>query len=274
MTPPLMHVETWLGLARDPRLGGWLQVGGLLGARLLPLVMMSPVFGGRNLPVRARLALCLMLVGVYWPAIAGSCGQGWAAGPFGLLMLKETAIGLTAALMVVGWFEAAAAAGGLVDMARGGAMASLLDPQSHQPHSPMGLFHHQLAVALFVALGGHRALIESLGWSFAALPVDAAAPPHLVGTGAIGGCIALASDLLTLGMRLAAPALLAALIGDVCLGVVNRMAPRIEAYFLGLPLKALIGLACTAAALGITMEVTVEALRDGLGALADRLGAR
>jgi flagellar biosynthetic protein FliR len=66
-------------------------------------------------------------------------------------------------------------------------------------------------------------------------------PAHL---GRVAGLVLGASaQMLEAALGLAAPALVALLLADLVLGAIGRTAPQIPLYFVGMPLKALLGVA-------------------------------
>ncbi len=70
--------------------------------------------------------------------------------------------------------------------------------------------------------------------------------------------IALAGDLITTGVHLALPVLAALLLTDITLGLLARLAPQIQVFFLGLPLK----LSVTLISLALTLGFLFPALGD------------
>ena len=67
--------------------------------------------------------------------------------------------------------------------------------------------------------------------------------------------------MLVAALGFAAPVLAALFLADLALGVVNRVSPQIQVYFIGMPLKALLGV------LLFMLAITgmVAALRGELG---------
>ena len=48
--------------------------------------------------------------------------------------------------------------------------------------------------------------------------------------------------MIAIGVQLAAPAMIALLLTDLFFGLINRVAPQINVFFLGLPVKMVVGL--------------------------------
>jgi flagellar biosynthetic protein FliR len=208
---------------------------------VLPLVLLAPFFGGRLVPAPAKIGLAGAVALLVYPHVASAVP---ALGPLHLVLLfaKEILVGVALGLCVSLVFHAAEAAGRLVDVARGANLSELLVPQSGTRASPTGDLYLQLAVVLFLAGGGHRLVLAALGHSYAVVPVHAL--PTAVGLEALAAAaIDLTGGLLAVALGLAAPVLIAAILTDLALGLVNRIAPQLNAYVLGMPAKALAGAA-------------------------------
>ena len=240
-----------------------LLVAAALLARLGPLIWLAPFIGGRLVPPLVKTTLALLLAGVLYPQVAGQLDALIASGPVAVAaaVAKESVIGLALGFIVGLVFWAAQAAGWLVDAARGANLAEAMVPQQGERSSPLGSLYFQLAVVLFIALGGHRLFIAAMARSYEALPLHRF-PDASGWLGLARLCIRLSGDLVLVALSLAAPVVAAVLVTDLALGWVNRFAPQINVFFLAMPLKALLGIAVVV--LGLSL------LLGGLPPLMDR----
>lgn len=235
-------MEALLRILDLPGLMGAAQMGGLLFLRLLPLVAFTPVFGGPALPQRLRMGLTLVLTAALLPAFAVDFAQQIAWHRYAALAAKEALVGFTLAFFVLILFETLATFGALVDLARGATIANVLDPLTQQQQSILATFFTQLAVVLFLTLGGHRLLLAAVGRSFALLrPVDLL-PAALWGPAATGELIALVAELFLIAIQLAAPVIVVLFLLDFALGIMNRVAPQMEVFFFSMTIKGGLGL--------------------------------
>jgi flagellar biosynthetic protein FliR len=227
----------------------WLVALFLGAARTVPIVFLIPAFGGPTLPTSVRLglglalsALCLPFTVALAPASAGPIL--WIA-----LLGREIVVGAVVGFVVGCFFKAAEAAGRLTDVLRGANMAEVLAPMSEGRSSPLGEIFLLLAVVLFSAGGGLGHVALALERSYEAVPLRPLDPS---GTLAAAAKLVIWSSgkLLTAGVALAAPAVVAFLLTDVILAGVARMAPQIPIFFVGMPLKALLGVGVVLVSLG------------------------
>lgn len=231
-----------------------IQFTALVVSRLLPLVILTPIFGGEALPARLRFGIAIVL------ALALGCGVYDSSRPIlpgallTLLVCKELLIGVILALLVTFVFQAAAIFGALIDQARGQGAITISDPHTKQQQTAFSIFSVQLAVVCFLSLGGHIVLLSALADSYRLSPIDEIAPAQLnpkVSTPLILRSLA---DMMSLGVRLAAPALIVTTLVDVVVGLITRAAQQIDVGALTLGAKGLIVLAITTAGLAIALS--------------------
>jgi flagellar biosynthetic protein FliR len=216
---------------------------GLLGAaRILPIFLIAPFFGGRLVPATVKVGVAITFVVLVWPALHLATPDLSALGPVTLvaLFLKEIALGVVLAFLVSMPFWAAEGAGRLADTARGANLAEVLVPQTGAQTSPLADVALQLAVILFFAVGGHLLFLRALAESYQAVPlVGFPAAATVQGLGDLA--VEATSRLILVTLGLAAPVLAALFLADLALGLVNRVAPQIQVYFLGMSLKGVLG---------------------------------
>ncbi|MEM7624471.1 MAG: flagellar biosynthetic protein FliR [Planctomycetota bacterium] len=254
-------MERFAAILNDPTLRVLAQTGGLLLARLLPLVVLTPMVGGKLLPRRFRFGVALALVIALLPSFAaGAPPEAIPRGLFVVLLMKEAAIGLCLAFVITLMFDTLDAFGGMVDLARGATLGNVFNPLT-QTQSPLSsVFFVQLGVVLFLTVGGLRAVLDGLGHSFTAAPLYAVAPPELFGpaSGGAAAAIGLVGELMIVALRLAAPVLVVLLLVDVVLGLINKVAPQIQVFFIGLSVKATLGVAVLLVGMAVTFAVVFE----------------
>lgn len=243
-----------------------LAVGYLLAlTRATAWIVVSPPFATRSIPARIKVGFAAALALAVGPRLAD---QAVALDAASLLSAAATqvAVGVVLGFVGVVIFAAAQAAGALLDLFGGFAMAQVLDPQSNIQTSLFGRFYNLLATTLLFAIGGHLLLVRGFLHSFDAVPATGfrAGPVGEVLTDAVG-------VLLVAALELAAPLLAALFLADVALGLLSRAAPELHVLVLGTPVKILITLGLVGVALpllpGATSALVERIVRDGLEAV-------
>lgn len=253
-----------LDLLASPAVAAAAQQGLLVLARILPLALLAPIFGGAGASFLVRLAAALMLALAITPALGlGNSGLHDGA-TLALLAAKEVLVGLTLAMFVRVLVGALWATGLLVDLTRGAGLVNVLDSGAPRHPSPLAAFASMLGVTLFVTAGGHGVVLAALADSFASAPPSEPLPVSFVGRPAAEAMISLTAELFVVAVRLAAPLIVLVLLLDAALGLLSRLATPMHAYFLGLSLKGLIALLMLAALLAVAYRSAFSPFMDAM----------
>lgn len=237
----------------------------LVSARVVGLMMLAPLWSMRTIPVRARGAAAVVVTLTLLPMVAGAPID--PSGPMPLLavaseFLVGVAIGLTAAVFLHGLTVAAEVVSLQMGLSLGVAFGGMSDVGS----PGIGQLYGQFALVLFAMLGGHVMLITGLGASLVALPPGA----PLDFTGGAMSLLALGGTVFSVAVRVAAPVMVALLVTNLALAVLNRAVPQLNTMMVAVPITVgvgLIGLGATLALVGGEVTRWVSGLDDALAGL-------
>ncbi len=213
----------------------------LLMTRVLPVIILTPFLGGETVPQEVKLGLGVMLGLVLYPVIIAQVRNiPISAFYFIALMLKELFIGLTISFIVSLVFDAANAAGSLIDTMAGTNQAQLMVPSMGQNASLFSNLQMQMTTVLFLSLGGHHIVIQTLGDSLALIPLDQY-PRFSHGNWAFFETVLrVFGDMVRIALALASPVLLATFLVDLALGMINRVAPQVQVFFVAMQIKPVV----------------------------------
>jgi flagellar biosynthetic protein FliR len=235
----------------------------LIATRLSAMLVIAPVFSSRVIPARVKAGLVILVSYIALPIVAaegGTVPDGLIA--FASLAVKEAIIGFAFGLIAQFLFAAFQTAGAFIDITAGFAIAQTFDPSANVSTSILGRWYNLVAVAAFLALGGHQLLVAGVVRSFTLAPPLAS--PDLGAV--VVGVLAQADDILLVVVQIAAPIIGALLITDVTLGVISRSVPQMNVFIVGLPLKIIVALAGTAillpALIGLTNSLSGQMFSD------------
>lgn len=219
-------------------LSGWGVSFMLVMTRVSAMMYAFPFFGSPAVANRIRILFTLVLSFMILPIVGvEGLGHDWGLGQLGLSIGRELAIGLLVGFGTKFMFEAFSLAGTFAGRQMGFAIADLVDPVTAAPQSMVGQFWALVAILLFLTVNGHHFLIRLLLQNFEVVPLDTgvmrAASGRLLITGS--------TDMFHLALRLAAPALILTMMMDIGVGVLSRAMPRLQVFFVALPLKLLVG---------------------------------
>jgi flagellar biosynthetic protein FliR len=216
-----------------------LQLALIMG-RVLPITLIAPFLGGELVQSEVKIGVGITLSLILYPIVSTTEQFPISAFLFIGWLTKEVAIGGAVAYICSMIFEAARSAGTFVDTMSGANQATVMVPQIQQQASLFADLQFQMTVVLFLTLNGHHIVISALADSFHSIPI--LGYPHFSnGTWSfIDLMMRSTAQLLVLCVALAAPAAAATYLTDVALGLVNRVAPQIQVFFMSMSIKPIV----------------------------------
>jgi len=205
--------------------------------RIAAMLMIAPVFGARNVPVRMRLMLALLLTGVVAPLLPAVKAVDPLSAAGVLLVVQQMLIGLVIGFSVQLVFAALTLAGQTTAMGMGLGFASMVDPQNGVQEPVVGQYYLVVATLLFLAMNGHLALIRALVDSFQLLPIGGG----WLGAGDFETVAGWGGRLFGNALMVALPAVAAILLINIAFGVVSRAAPQLNIFGVGFPVVMTLG---------------------------------
>lgn len=235
---------------------GYLQCMMLTAVRITAFLVIAPPFSHNSFPLRIKgmLGLGLGLV------IAARLSTGFEVmdyWPFLVALLVELAAGLALGFLVYLVFAAIQSAGGLVDLFSGFQMAMGYDPGSMVNGAQFTRLFQMTALALLFSSDGYQMVLGGLSASFDAIPLGAGFAPD--GTAEL--MVTATTGMFVAAIQIAGPMIVVLFLADAGLGLLTRIAPALNAFQLGFPLKILITL-FLAGTLFMALPRVVAALAD------------
>jgi flagellar biosynthetic protein FliR len=145
---------------------------------------------------------------------------------------SELALGLSIGFVCRIVLSAAEAAGELVAQLSGLGSASLFNPQLGHQDSVISRMFTLLAMLLFLSSGSHRVVLAYLVESFSAVPLGSSFSPADVVSLVLDTVV----GAIAIGVRIAMPVVAIALLLQVGLAIMARMAPSLQVFNIGFPL--------------------------------------
>jgi type III secretion protein T len=208
-----------------------------IGARLIPVAFMCPLFGGSHAPTHVKLGVVLS-VAVFLHQAGGVGAALQVATPFELLGLavQELAYGLSLGLIASLPFDAARMGGRFIDLFRGSSAEAAL-PLAGTKESASGDALYHLLLALGSAGALMPLLMRALTKSYALAPLGWFRPTDAWAE----QMAALVGNTFSSAFALGAPIAALALTVDLGLGLASRAAPSMNLQETGTPLRILAG---------------------------------
>ena len=210
----------------------------LIFARIGTLFMLVPAFSEQAVSVRVRLVLALMVSLMMYPMVATKYGVV-PANFMGLLvamgreLLVAMLIGMSAKLVMAGLQIAATA----MAFQMGLSFAMGPDPSSGQQTVQLGTFMSMVAVTMIFVTNLHYLVIAAMHDSYTLFPVNQGLP--------VGDIAQYATDIIAdafvIGLKLAAPFIVYGLLFYFGLGILSRLMPQLQVFFIAMPANILVG---------------------------------
>lgn len=210
----------------------------LIFARMGAMVMAMPALGDGHVPSRIRLVFALGLTLVMLPLVRDSYDAiPVTLGAVLVAMFSEMVIGLFIGATARMLTAAIQVAGTIIAFQSGLAFAQNVDPTQGTQSAIIGTFMALLATTLIFSLDLHYLLLAAVRDSY-----DLFKPGQVLPFGDFGEmAVQIVSGAFRVGVQLAAPFLVFGLVFYMGLGVLSRLMPQLQVFFLAMPANILFG---------------------------------
>ena len=236
----------------------------LVFARIGSAIMVLPGFGEVTVTTRVRLGIALALSFVMLPVIAvhlpalpedssalllllgGEILVGLAIGMVGRLLITSLQIG-----------------GTIIAFNTGLGSAQMFDPSAQQQGAITSAFFTTLGVTLLFVTDLHHLMLVALAESYVAFVPGGALP--------VGDFADLAAQMVArafrLGLQMAMPILIVSMVIYIAMGLMARLMPQIQVFFIALPIQLVAGFLILAFTLTASMTLFLEEFRESFANL-------
>ncbi|WP_411286646.1 flagellar biosynthetic protein FliR [Phenylobacterium sp.] len=236
---------------------------GLVFARLGAVVMLIPGIGESFIPPRIRLAFAFAMTLMLFPLLgdavppipASSSGVAGA-------VIKEVLIGLMIGAILRLFMSSLATAGEIVSIQTTLSFAQTANPSQAQPTTTLATFLGLMGIVLIMSTDLHHLFLGAIVRSYSLFPFSR--DIQVADAGQLA--IQTVAKSFALGLQLAAPVVVFSLVFNIATGLVGRVMPQFQIFFVATPLMVLMGLSVFALSLGVIGMVWVDRYRELLGA--------
>ena len=236
-----------------PELSGIVLTYLLVFSRTGSMMMLLPALGEGGIPAQVRLVLALAVSVALAPTVQSDypAHAPATALQLGLLVAQEVTCGILIGSMSRVIMSALQTAGYLIATQTGLAYAQTVDPTQHEQGAVIGNFFSLLGAVLIFSTDLHHVAIGAIAGSYHMLPPGAALP-----TGDMAELtVRLVSSAFVLGFQLAAPFIVFGFALYAALGILARLMPQLQVFFVALPINILFGFVLMALLLGSMMTL-------------------
>ena len=230
-------------------------------ARLGTMIMMFPVFGEVTVSPRIRLVIALACTLLLTPVVRGHYPPmpGSFAGVMAIVF-GEIFVGLLIGGMARLVTSALQVAGNMISMQTGLSFAQNFDPTQGIQGALVGTFLSLIGITMIMATDLHHLLLAALSGSYVHF-----VPGKLP---AMGDALALildtSAEAFTLGIQLSAPFIVFGLVFYLAMGILAKLMPQVQIFFIVTPASIALGFALLMVLLGGSMSWYLGRFQDHL----------
>ena len=238
----------------------------LLFARVGALLMVFPGIGEGFVSPRFRLGLAIAVAFLMMgPLSARLPALPTDGGALLLLIGVESLVGLSIGIAARLLLTSLNVAGNVIAMQTGLGFAMSVDPTQGAQGAIVSTFLVTLAIVMIFISGAHTLLFGAIMRSYDLFPPGTAAPVadflELV--------VRFVSASFLLGIELSVPFLVLSLVFYAGLGVVSKMMPQFQVFFISMPLSILAGFGLLLLLIGLMMQIFLDRFAESFSGLAN-----
>jgi flagellar biosynthetic protein FliR len=243
---------------------GLLTVYMLVFSRVGAMIMLLPAVGDMGVPPRVRLSLALAISLAMAPTVAKLYTNiPDAPMAFGLLIAQEITCGVVIGAIARLIMSALQVAGYLIATQTGLAYAQTVDPTMGVQGAILGTFFSLLGTVMIFATNLHHLAIGAIEGSYRLLPPGGSFP-----TGDLAElAIRYTSGAFLMGLELAAPFVVFGFVVTASIGLLARLMPQLQVFFIAMPINILAGFLIMMLLLGSMMTLVLDFYGQQMGAL-------
>ena len=231
--------------------------------RVAGMMLFAPLFGSSRIPRRVKALLVIVLAFGLMPSVPVPPVLPDTTWVLALAIAGELVFGLAMGMVLSFTFIAAQWAGEMIGQQMGLNLSEVFDPQFGSGGSIVGEFYFMLTLVIFLAMGGHHAMISGVRASFDALPLlTVGMSPSLLDL-----IVGLLQSAATLAIQLAGPTFVTMLVVDVAMGFVSKTMPQLNVMSAGLSMKSVIGMGVLIIGMTLTSGVIGERVMESMHAV-------
>ena len=234
----------------------------LVFIRISAALMAMPGLGGTLVQARARLWVGMSFAFVMLPVVAPTIPPlPHQPAQLFLLILGEIVIGLFLGAVTQALMSSMDMAGTFVGFQTGMTNAFSFDAISQQQSQLLTGFLNTVALTVIFASDMHHQMLRAITESYDVFP-----PGQPLMLEDFSTTLAhLATHSFEMGMRLAAPVLVFGMVFQSGMGLLSRLVPQMQIYFVAMPVQLLLGLWMLMVGLPMMMLLFLQDFAAGLG---------
>ncbi len=233
--------------------------GGLVFARIGAMVMLMPGIGENVVPPRIRLSFAVLMALLLAPIVGKSIVTvPSSVGAIGGAVLHEVLVGLMIGAVLKLFVSSLTTAGEIISLQTTLSFAQTTNPAGAQTSTAVATFLSMLGLTLIMVTDLHHLFIGAMVKSYDLFPFTRPVPVN----DAAALAVRTVADSFKLGLQLSAPVLVFSIVFNLATGLVGRVMPSFQIFFVTSPLSVILGLSLLGLSLGGIAMVWTDRYRE------------
>lgn len=210
----------------------------LFTIRITGAFIAAPIFGNKALPVLVKLFLSLFIAYLLFLTVDTSQIQIELSLWFLVVSaIKEIITGLILGFMLNFVFYGVLYAGAFIGFDVGLSFANIFDPAEGLSGNAIGEILYFTTLLVFLLINGHQYLIEGLTYSFLVIPIGSSVLSQSLSDLLIN----YSAQVFVIALKIAAPIIVSFFLVNIAEGIISRVIPQMQVFFVTQPLKIGLG---------------------------------
>ena len=237
--------------------------------RIGAMFMAAPIFSVRQVPVRFRLLLAVLITLLVQPVLPPAPVVAVLSVDGLAIAGQQILIGIALGFLLQMAFQALVFGGQVMAYSMGLGFAHMMDPANGVQVPVVAQFWLILAMLAFLLMNGHLILIAALVDTFTVLPIATDG----LGRAGLWELLSWASRMFAEGLLMTMPVVVSLLLVNIGLGIVSRAAPQLNIFAVGFPISLMMGFLLIWATLPQVMKNFSALVDEAFDVSAAMLGA-
>jgi len=236
----------------------------LIFIRISSALIASPIFGNKAFPILNKIFLSILIAYILFLTIQF---DSFEAVPTSWMIfvysIKEAITGLTIGFMLQIVFWGVSFAGTLIGFDMGLNLAEAFNPMEETNNNIVGEFLYYGAILVFFLIDGHHYIISGLKYSFSVIPIG----KFIFSRALVDLIVQYTGSVFVIAVKIASPIMVSFFLIHIAEGILTKLIPQIQIFFVTQPLKIALGLFLLAFITPIYVYVIKNLLQDYEGRL-------
>lgn len=244
----------------------------LIFIRIYSAFAATPIYSHASIPAQVKIFIAFIIAFIIFSItkeanIAVEFNAWWLFS----MAIKEIIVGLIIGFSINLIFYGFNFAGTFVGFDMGLAMAQVMNPIEETNGNVVGQIIYFMALMIFFIIDGHQYVIRALVYSFKIIPIGEFKASEAL----FGLIIKYSASVFIVAVKIAAPILISFFLIHIAEGILARMIPQMQVFFVTQPLKIGVGFILLASILPVYFYVIknlLEQFEDKLYTLVKVMG--